>query len=186
MRDLYVLRVPRTNDSDCYLVGFPPNVRRTGSPEQATAYASLELAEKMIPWMPEPCYAARRPPTSADQFREVLTDYLSDPAGVSGLVSEFDRLFPLEVVEELPSPFNAPLFQVIVGNVGTVYAGASFTSAVSTYNHYVQYSRSSGSRVTGQPVTMMRAGEIDRDYHPEPEEEEDGGGSPLGTSHCGG
>lgn len=174
MRDLYVLRTSLSSASKHqYLVGFPPNTGAVENPEEATAYASLELAEKMVPWMHEPCFAVRRPQTRADQFREILDDWIrSSCHDGSSLISEFDRIFPLTVVGELPKPFDAHMFQVIVGNIGTVYEGANFTAARTTFNHYVQYSRSSGSRATGQPVTLTRAGEPYQEFQPEPEEDE--------------
>jgi hypothetical protein len=47
------------------------------------------------------------------------------------------------------------MYEVIVGNMGTVYGGDSWTQAVRTYNRYV-----SKSRESREPVTFMVDGKL--------------------------
>ena len=51
-------------------------------------------------------------------------------------------------------------FQVVVGNVGTVYDGNSYMVAQCKYDRYVKASRAGEGRVAGEPVTLMHNGEV--------------------------
>jgi hypothetical protein len=64
-----------------------------------------------------------------------------------------------------------PKFEVIVGNVGTVYGGNSFMTAMAEFSAYVKISKTGKGRAAGEPVTMMHNGEIRREYQPEQESE---------------
>jgi hypothetical protein len=55
-------------------------------------------------------------------------------------------------------------YQVIVGNIGTVYNGHSGKRAVSTFLHYVLESERKIGRAAGEPVTLMRDSEPIREY----------------------
>ena len=55
-------------------------------------------------------------------------------------------------------------FQVIVGNVGTVYSGNNYMVAMSEFSAYVKISKSNSSRCAGEPVTLMHNGEPKREY----------------------
>lgn len=46
-------------------------------------------------------------------------------------------------------------FQVIVGNIGTVYYGASKRDAIREYNEYVDISLSGYGRAAGETVTLI-------------------------------
>jgi hypothetical protein len=52
-------------------------------------------------------------------------------------------------------------FDVIVGNIGTVYSGKSFRIAKSKYLAYVEASDSPVGRASGECVTVLRDGEIE-------------------------
>ena len=53
------------------------------------------------------------------------------------------------------------LFSVVVGNVGTVYAGDNERIARKEKNDWIRVSRSrTGSRACGEPVTLFCDGEI--------------------------
>ena len=55
-------------------------------------------------------------------------------------------------------------FQVIVGNIGTVYDGNNYMQAQARYTAYVRASKSPHGRAAGEPVTLMRNGEIRSEY----------------------
>lgn len=61
-------------------------------------------------------------------------------------------------------------YEVIVGNVGTVYQGDSAVSASRAFKGYVAQSKSGVGRAAGESVTRMKNGEIVEEYTPpEPE-----------------
>lgn len=55
-------------------------------------------------------------------------------------------------------------WQVLVGNVGTVYNGAHYHEALTTYHAYIERSQANDGRAAGEPVTLLRDGEIVREY----------------------
>jgi hypothetical protein len=58
-----------------------------------------------------------------------------------------------------------PTYEVIVGNVGSVYYGTSRAEALKTYRSYVRSSRELvGSRCHGEDVTLLADGEIQREH----------------------
>jgi hypothetical protein len=58
-----------------------------------------------------------------------------------------------------------PTFEVIVGNVGSVYHGESRAEALKIYRSYVQSSRElSGSRCQGEDVYLLADSEIEREH----------------------
>jgi hypothetical protein len=68
-------------------------------------------------------------------------------------------------VREAPrSPARQSDWEVIVGNIGSVYRGESSDEAVSTYREYVKQSQSGRGRAGGEPVTLFRDGEIYREH----------------------
>ena len=50
-------------------------------------------------------------------------------------------------------------YQVIVGNIGTVYDGSNQTKANGIYDEYVQMSKDNYGRAGGESVTLMEDGE---------------------------
>ncbi len=56
------------------------------------------------------------------------------------------------------------LYSVVVGNVGTVYAGDKFREAQRSYTSYVAISKEPCGRAAGEDVTMFRDGEIVKEY----------------------
>ena len=57
-------------------------------------------------------------------------------------------------------------YQVIVGNVGTVYSGSNWREAGKSYREYIAISKSGCTRAAGEQVTLMENGEIKREYNP--------------------
>ena len=57
-----------------------------------------------------------------------------------------------------------PQFEVIVGNVGSVYRGTDGAEARKTYDEYVAWSQTDRGRAGGEDVTLFRDGEILREY----------------------
>ena len=50
-------------------------------------------------------------------------------------------------------------YQVIVGNIGTVYDGDCLEKATATYNEYVEQSQSGTGRAGNEEVTLFKSGE---------------------------
>jgi hypothetical protein len=61
-------------------------------------------------------------------------------------------------------------YDVIVGNIGTVYSGPSRREAERRYNEYVEQSQTNDGRAAGEPVALMRDNDIFMEYF-NPEEE---------------
>ena len=56
-------------------------------------------------------------------------------------------------------------YQVVVGNVGTVWTGPRKDEAVRVYDEYVRLSKSAeGGRVAGEPVTLLAHGRTEREH----------------------
>jgi hypothetical protein len=56
------------------------------------------------------------------------------------------------------------MYQVIVGNVGTVYHGDSELDAREKYDEYVMQSMHGRGRASGEDVTMLADDEIVRNF----------------------
>lgn len=54
----------------------------------------------------------------------------------------------------------AAKFEVVVGNIGTVYAGNNYMQAQCKYARYVKASRDMDGRIAGEAVVLMHNGEI--------------------------
>jgi hypothetical protein len=55
-------------------------------------------------------------------------------------------------------------FEVIVGNVGTVYNGNNYMQAMSAFSAYKKRSANGYGRAAGEDVTMLHNGEIKHEY----------------------
>lgn len=55
-------------------------------------------------------------------------------------------------------------YQVIVGNIGTIYDGNFYGDAMAIYAHYVEASKYDMGRAAGENVTLMNEGEISVEY----------------------
>ena len=51
-------------------------------------------------------------------------------------------------------------YQVVVGNIGTVYDGPLLKEAMENYRHYREQSESLGGRAGGEDVTLFEDGDI--------------------------
>lgn len=85
-----------------------------------------------------------------------------------------------EIVKQVAKELNIPLinvkmklpeppkvkndWQVVVGNIGTVYEGTNGFEALKTFRSYVKDSRTGYGKASGETVTMFKNGEIHRDY----------------------
>lgn len=58
-------------------------------------------------------------------------------------------------------------WEVIVGNLGTVFSGSNGFIAINDFNSWVQESKTEGRRVTDEPVTLMKDDEPYREYDPD-------------------
>ncbi len=59
---------------------------------------------------------------------------------------------------------ETPKYEVVVGNVGTVYSGNNAVEANRTFREYVAQSRLSIGRAAGEDVTLLRNGEPAREH----------------------
>jgi len=57
-------------------------------------------------------------------------------------------------------------YQVVVGNVGTVYSGLDGAEAERIYGDYCVLSVGGKGRVGGEEVTLLRGGEVQKTYAP--------------------
>lgn len=57
-------------------------------------------------------------------------------------------------------------FQVVVGNIGTVYDGSNVLQANAAYRAWVLKSKRNEGRGAGEPVTAFHNGEIRAEYFP--------------------
>lgn len=57
-------------------------------------------------------------------------------------------------------------FQVIVGNIGTVHSSNNWGMACKDYGDYKKQSKDGYGRAAGEPVTMMKDGEIEFEHIP--------------------
>ena len=55
-------------------------------------------------------------------------------------------------------------FQVIVGNIGTVYDGNNFLQAHSKFTSYVKLSKKDVGRASGETVTLMHDNEPRKEF----------------------
>jgi RNA-splicing ligase RtcB len=55
-------------------------------------------------------------------------------------------------------------FEVVVGNIGTVYSGNNFMQAQTKYSTYVKQSHDEYGRAAGEPVTLFHNGDIRSEY----------------------
>ena len=58
------------------------------------------------------------------------------------------------------------IWEVIVGNVGTVFIGANGFNAIKCFNEYVSLSKSGYGRASNENVYLIKNGEINKEYHP--------------------
>ncbi len=54
--------------------------------------------------------------------------------------------------------------EVVVSNIGTVYAGQSFSEAKHMYKLYKHVSKHGTGRASGEDVTMLVNGTVEREY----------------------
>lgn len=57
-------------------------------------------------------------------------------------------------------------YQVIVGNIGTVYTGSNKTVASGIFDEYSTQSKRKIGRAAGEAVTLLGDGHIDKEYTP--------------------
>jgi hypothetical protein len=55
-------------------------------------------------------------------------------------------------------------YEVVCGNVGSVYAGHNKAQAIKAFNTYVESSKAECGRAGGEDVTLFQNGEIAREY----------------------
>ncbi len=63
----------------------------------------------------------------------------------------------------------ATLYTVIVGNIGRVYEGESYTEAYATYSDYMEMSANGYGRAANEPVTLWTDSEPTREFNPKPD-----------------
>lgn len=63
-------------------------------------------------------------------------------------------------------------YEVIVGNIGTVFRGGNAAEARKTYAEYVCASEAPHGRASGETVTLFMNGDIHLEYEPSTDEKE--------------
>ncbi len=63
------------------------------------------------------------------------------------------------------SEASEPFYEVVVGNVGVVYSGDDERAAEREFRIYKMVSMSGAGRAAGEPVTMLKMGQIAKEYH---------------------
>ena len=93
-------------------------------------------------------------------------DFAAELSSVANKVALGDPTEPIDMTDmhdiemsQIPEPSTE--WEVVVGNVGTVYSGPSEEEARAVYS---EYEMGRGGRATGEPVTMMHDGEIVEEY----------------------
>jgi hypothetical protein len=64
------------------------------------------------------------------------------------------------------------MFEVIVGNIGTVYTGGSYDRAYQNFVTYAERSRDGNGRAAGELVLLLLDGHVVKEYDPGREEAE--------------
>jgi hypothetical protein len=75
------------------------------------------------------------------------------------MVDSLARRLVGELLEDFPRHF-----EVVVGNIGTVYSGRDEAEAQKHYDEYVDQSKTGYGRAAGESVTMFRNGEIFKEH----------------------
>ena len=57
-----------------------------------------------------------------------------------------------------------PVFELVVGNIGTVYSGNNIMVAEQKFFSYVKDSKANYGRAAGEPVVLFHRGQIRREY----------------------
>lgn len=56
-------------------------------------------------------------------------------------------------------------WEVVVGNIGTVYDGSNGFEATKEYNQYVRLSKDNYGRVAGESVILFRDDDVYKEYY---------------------
>ena len=59
---------------------------------------------------------------------------------------------------------NGTIFEVVVGNIGSVYAGNNYLRASSKFANYTKASKANFGRASGESVVLFHNGEIKKEY----------------------
>jgi hypothetical protein len=65
-------------------------------------------------------------------------------------------------------------FEVLVGNIGTIYSGNNYMTACCKFQAYVTLSRTNSGRAAGESVTILQGGEIRKEYFGTLEDQDNG------------
>lgn len=131
---------------------LPPEVPTPAIPVETSAESALEKALAMAAPNDGSLYGA-----SAHKWKRVMSRY---PIG-----------------HPIARPSKSS-YQVIVGNVGTVYDGVDESEAEKTYNDYVELSKSGYGRAGNEDVSLMRDGEPLKEHFGRHDEEDYSSGGP--------
>lgn len=97
--------------------------------------------------------------TDFDQQVEIALSDIEDQLLTAGVLTE-PKLFTAD------DP-NGPEYEVVVGNVGTVYKGRNAVKAKTEYVHYVAESKGGKGRAGNEQVTLFQGGFPEQEYVPE-------------------
>lgn len=77
---------------------------------------------------------------------------------------KYARLLKFNVVHSLEVQIMKNQYQVIVGNIGTVYDGTNGFTAIKEYNSYIGLSKAPFGRASGETVTLFKNDEIYKEF----------------------
>ena len=64
----------------------------------------------------------------------------------------------------MPKQPGHAIFEVVVGNIGTVYSGNNFMQASCKFQAYVDRSKQNDGHASGESVVLFHNGEIRHEY----------------------
>lgn len=59
-----------------------------------------------------------------------------------------------------------PIYEVVVGNIGSVYRGSDEDEALANFREYKAQSQEGYGRAAGEPLTLFKDGEPEKEYDP--------------------
>lgn len=59
-----------------------------------------------------------------------------------------------------------PIYEVVVGNIGSVYLGSDEDEALANFREYKARSREGYGRAAAEPMTLFKDGEPEKEYDP--------------------
>jgi hypothetical protein len=143
--------------------------RYHGHPDTALQGADEILTEWMLEYHADDGYIDELQKEWGDEWMDILTETF-DGWAFELSPHEFVRAIAGTDAEKFIDVEPARKFEVVVGNIGTVYTGTDEDEADHVYDEYVEQSQSGRGRAAGEDVTLFQDGEPTREWVGEGEE----------------